>query len=77
MELATETNQPRQWKKREPAADARLLDLGEFCERYSIGKTKVYREINSGRLRTLLRGNRRFVRVEDAEAWLNDMHVAA
>jgi predicted DNA-binding transcriptional regulator AlpA len=68
---------PRQWKKREPAADARLLDLGEFCRRYSIGKTKVYREINSGRLRTLLRGNRRFVRVEDAEAWLNDMHVAA
>lgn len=77
MELATETNQPRQWKKRAPAVDARLLDLGEFCRRYSIGKTKVYREINSGRLRTLLRGNRRFVRVEDAEAWLNDMHVAA
>ncbi len=77
MTLQTANDQPRQWKKREPAADARLLDLGEFCRRYSIGKTKLYREINSGRLRTLLRGNRRFVRAEDAEAWVNDMHIAA
>jgi len=77
MTLQTATDMPRQWKKREPSADARLLDLGEFCRRYSIGKTKLYREINSGRLRTLLRGNRRFVKVEDAEAWVNNMHVAA
>lgn len=77
MGCETAIEAPRQWKKREPAADARLLDIGEFCRRYSIGKTKLYREINEGRLRTLLRGNRRFVRVEDAEAWLNDVHVAA
>ncbi|MEI5687231.1 helix-turn-helix domain-containing protein [Sphingomonas kyungheensis] len=77
MNQSPDTDQQRPWKKREPAADARLLDVGEFCRRYSIGKTKLYREINEGRLRTLLRGNRRFVRVEDAEAWLNDVHVAA
>lgn len=74
VETATDI---RPWKKREPASDARLLDLGEFCRRYSVGKTKVYREINSGRLRTLLRGNRRFVRVEDAEAWVDAAHVVA
>lgn len=77
MTLAANAEMPRQWKKREPATDARLLDLGEFCRRYSIGKTKLYREINSGRLHTLLRGNRRFVRIEDAEAWLDSAHVAA
>lgn len=77
MNQSPDIDQPRQWKKREPAADARLLDVGEFCRRYSIGRTKLYREINEGRLRTVLRGTRRFVRVEDAEAWLNDVHVAA
>ncbi len=46
------------------------LSINEFCSRYSVGRTKTYAEISSGRLRAVKFGRRTLVTKEDAEAWL-------
>lgn len=57
--------------------EPKLLNINAFCARYSIGRSKAYYEIAAGRLKSVMRGRHRFVRIEDAEAWLNDVHIAA
>lgn len=42
----------------------------EFCERFSIGRSKVYEEISSGRLVAHKLGRRTLITNTDAEAWL-------
>ncbi len=48
----------------------RALSIREFCSRYSVGRTKAYAEISSGRLQAVKLGRRTLVTEEDAEAWL-------
>lgn len=48
-----------------------LMTVAEFCDRYSIGKTSFYREVNAGRLKIRKFGSATRVARTDAEAWAN------
>jgi excisionase family DNA binding protein len=61
----------------QPSADAevkppqqRAYSIKEFCCRYNVGRTKVYKEIAAGRLHAVKVGRRTLIRKDDAEAWL-------
>ena len=49
----------------------RLLSVADFVERYSIGRTSVFKEMAAGRLRSVMVCGLRRIRIEDAEAWLS------
>ena len=49
--------------------DKFLLTLPDFCERHSISRTAVYREVSAGRLKLTKRGSRSLIAADDAEAW--------
>ena len=46
-----------------------LLTVAGFCERYSIGKTSFYREVNAGRLKIRKFGSATRIARADAIAW--------
>jgi len=46
------------------------LSIAEFCEAVSIGRTRAYVEIKSGRLRVLKVGRRSLITVKEMHAWL-------
>jgi excisionase family DNA binding protein len=48
----------------------RAMSVGEFSERYGVGRTLVYSEINEGRLRALKCRRRTLITEADAETWL-------
>ena len=47
------------------------MSMAEFCERYGIGRTKAYEELNCGRLRGRKVGRRTLIAEDDAEEWLS------
>ena len=51
-------------------ARQRAMSIARFSEDYGIGRTKVYEELNSGRLRGRKIGTRTLISEDDAEAWL-------
>lgn len=51
----------------------RLLSIEEARSVMGIGRAKLYREINDGRLRVLKSGRRTLVRPEDVEAWVDGL----
>ncbi|ANU08455.1 helix-turn-helix transcriptional regulator [Paraurantiacibacter namhicola] len=46
-----------------------LLTVADFCDRYSIGKSSFYREVNANRLAIRKFGSATRIAREDAEAW--------
>lgn len=46
-----------------------LLTVADFCARYSIGRTSLYREVNVGRLKLRKFGSATRIARTDAEAW--------
>lgn len=52
-----------------------LLTVADFCDRYSIGKTSFYREVNAGRLKIRKFGSGTRIARMDAEAWANALPV--
>ena len=46
-----------------------LLTVADFCTRYSIGRTSLYREVNAGRLKLRKFGSATRIAREDAERW--------
>jgi excisionase family DNA binding protein len=54
----------------------RAMSIAGFTEDYSIGRTKVYEELRSGRLRGLKIGKRTIISQDDAEAWLRQLPTA-
>ncbi|MBY8337929.1 helix-turn-helix domain-containing protein [Alteriqipengyuania sp. NZ-12B] len=48
-----------------------LLTVAEFCDRFSIGKTSFYREVNAGRLKIRKFGVATRIARADAMAWAN------
>lgn len=48
-----------------------LMTVADFCDRYSIGKTSLYREVNAGRLKLRKFGTATRIARVDAEAWAN------
>ena len=53
----------------------RAMSIDEFCSRYGPGRTKVYQELKSGRLRARKIGTRTVITEEDAEDWLQHLPV--
>jgi excisionase family DNA binding protein len=51
----------------------RFYTVAEFMEAYGIGKTKVYREAQAGRLRIVKIGAASRIAVDDAEAWAGSL----
>ena len=47
----------------------RAMSIRAFCETYDIGRTKVYAEINAGRLKARKAGTRTIIGDDDAEEW--------
>ena len=48
----------------------RVLRIKEFSAAYGICVTRVYEEINAGRLKAMKIGHSTVIKVSDAEAWL-------
>ena len=48
----------------------RVYSIAEFVKFYGLGRTRVYQELSSGRLKAVRVGSRRLVRHDDAERWL-------
>jgi Helix-turn-helix domain len=51
----------------------RAMGIEDFCDLYGPGRTKVYEEIKSGRLRARKIGKRTIITVDDAEDWLRQL----
>ena len=49
------------------------LTVRTFCDRYSIGRTAFYEEINSGRLIAKKRGGKILIPLTNARAWLETL----
>ncbi len=45
----------------------------EFCRKYGIGRTKLYEEINGGRLRAVKCGRRTLILNRDSKSWENTL----
>jgi len=53
----------------------RAMSIPEFCQRYNVGRTLAYEEINAGRLRARKVGKRTIISGDEAEAWLKSLPV--
>jgi excisionase family DNA binding protein len=62
-------------RQRATSIQQRAMSIGDFCQRYGIGRTSVYEEIKQGRLRGLKVGRRTIITEDDAEAWLQRLPV--
>ncbi|MDP3803473.1 excisionase family DNA-binding protein [Brevundimonas sp.] len=50
-----------------------LMSIQAFCAWAGIGRTKVYEEIEAGRLSTVKVGRRRLVPMQQAQLWLEGL----
>lgn len=50
-------------------APSELMTVADFCDRYRIGKTSLYREAAAGRITLRKFGAATRIAREDAEAW--------
>jgi excisionase family DNA binding protein len=53
----------------------RALSVGQFCERYGVGRTLLYQQVQEGRLRLRKIGRRSLIAVEDAEIWFKNLRT--
>jgi hypothetical protein len=56
-------------------APSELMTVGDFCARYRIGKTSLYREAAAGRLTLRKFGAATRIALEDAEAWAASLPI--
>lgn len=54
---------------------SKLLTVADFCSRYRIGKTSLYREAAAGRLKLRKFGSATRIAIEDAEAWAASLPI--
>lgn len=54
---------------------SQLMTVAEFCSRYSIGKTSLYREAAAGRLKLRKFGAATRIAIEDAEEWAASLPI--
>jgi excisionase family DNA binding protein len=60
-------------RERRLPASPRGMTIRDFCNLYSVGKTHVYREIATGRLKAKKSGRRTLIAAHDAEMWLSSL----
>jgi hypothetical protein len=52
------------------------MSISQFCQRYGVGRTKVYEEIRGKRLRARKAGKRTIIGDEDANDWFQHLPQA-
>ena len=62
-------------KERQRRAHQRAFSIRQFSEIYNIGRTKIYEEIKSGRLRGRKIGKHTIILEDDGEEWLRRLPV--
>jgi excisionase family DNA binding protein len=68
------TEHQKIWEReRQRRSWQRAMTVLDFCQRYRIGRTKTYEEINAGRLKARKSGRRTVIVEEDAEEWLSNL----
>jgi hypothetical protein len=53
------------------------MTVSDFCRWASIGRTKMYAEVNAGRITPRKIGTKTVILRSDAEAWLRSLPTAA
>jgi len=59
------------------AAIGGAMTVSDFCRWASIGRTKMYAEVNAGRITPRKIGTKTVILRSDAEAWLRSLPTAA
>lgn len=54
--------------------ETEVYRVSEFCERYKISRTSLYKEVNEKRLRLIKRGRRTLISRLEAERWLASLY---
>ena len=49
--------------------ETEVFRVSEFCERYAISRTSLYKEVNEHRLHLIKRGRRTLIARQEAERW--------
>lgn len=60
-----------------PAIDRQAVSIADFSKLFSIGRTKVYEEIRTGRLKAKKHGRRTLIRMDEAQRWLESLEDLA
>ena len=55
--------------------DKELLTVPEFCRRYAISRTSLYREVSAGKLKLFKLGSHSRVMRQDADAWVSKLPI--
>jgi len=53
----------------------RAYTMAEYCQRYKVGRTKAYQEINAGRLKAVKVGSKTIIRADDAASTLVGLYL--
>lgn len=56
--------------------EKKAYSINEFCQLFSIGRTKTYDEIKEGRLPIIKIGSRTLIKADDANQWLESLKVS-
>jgi hypothetical protein len=68
--MKAEISERERERRARQSAQSRAFDIGGFCRRYSVARTRTYEEIKSGRLRVRKCGRKTLIAEDDAEDWL-------
>lgn len=49
---------------------SRLISVQQFCDAYSLGKTRAYELLNAGEIEAIKSGHRTLILLESVEAWV-------
>jgi hypothetical protein len=52
---------------------AEAYRVSDFCQRYKISRTSLYKEVNEARLRLVKRGRRTLIARVEAERWFTEL----
>lgn len=53
--------------------EKKAYDITAFCQQYSIGRTRLYEEIKTGRLQIKKIGRRTIIPASAAESWMESL----
>ncbi|WP_243301282.1 excisionase family DNA-binding protein [Geothrix oryzisoli] len=59
-----------------PEPEPEAYSVEAFCKRFSIGKTQVYEDIKSGKLKSIKMGRRRLIPADWASEWWQNLRKA-
>jgi excisionase family DNA binding protein len=57
--------------------EKRAYTITEFCDAFSVGKSKVYEEIKAGRMKVRMFGAKKLITKDDADLWLKNLPLQA